>query len=399
MPALRRCASGSTGCGWPAYGLTPQDVEAALRRQNVEVPAGRIESQQREFTVLAETDLRTVEQFDNLIVRDAGGYLVRLKDVGRAEIAALDERTITRFMGNPAVALGVVKQSTANPLEVSEAVKQTLPQLAEVMPAGMVLDGRLRQLDLHRQVDRERVPHHRRGDRAGRARDLVFLRSLRATLVPIVTIPVSLIGAFIFMWAFGFSINTLTLLAMVLAVGLVVDDAIVMLENISRHVENGMPPVKAAIRGAREITFAVIAMTITLAAVYAPIGFQTGRTGRLFTEFAWTLAGAVLISGFVALTLSPMMCSKLLRHQERHNFLYRWIEAGLNGVTNAYGASLRVVLTVRPAVILLVLLVAGFAVLLVKQLPQELSPIEDRGTIVALGIAPEARPRPTPTNT
>ena len=372
-----------------AYGLTPQDVEAALRRQNVEVPAGRIESQQREFTVLAETDLRTVEQFDNLIVRDAGGYLVRLKDVGRAEIAALDERTITRFMGNPAVALGVVKQSTANPLEVSEAVKQTLPQLAEVMPAGMVLDvGYDSSIFIAKSI--ENVFHT-----IVEAIVLVvlvifvFLRSLRATLVPIVTIPVSLIGAFIFMWAFGFSINTLTLLAMVLAVGLVVDDAIVMLENISRHVENGMPPVKAAIRGAREITFAVIAMTITLAAVYAPIGFQTGRTGRLFTEFAWTLAGAVLISGFVALTLSPMMCSKLLRHQERHNFLYRWIEAGLNGVTNAYGASLRVVLTVRPAVILLVLLVAGFAVLLVKQLPQELSPIEDRGTIVALGIAPE----------
>lgn len=372
-----------------AYGLTPQDVEAALRRQNVEVPAGRIESQQREFTVLAETDLRTVEQFDNLIVRDAGGYLVRLKDVGRAEIAALDERTITRFMGNPAVALGIVKQSTANPLEVSEAVKQTLPQLAEVMPTGMVLDvGYDSSIFIAKSI--ENVFHT-----IVEAIVLVvlvifvFLRSLRATLVPIVTIPVSLIGAFIFMWAFGFSINTLTLLAMVLAVGLVVDDAIVMLENISRHVEDGMPPIQAAIRGAREITFAVIAMTITLAAVYAPIGFQTGRTGRLFTEFAWTLAGAVLISGFVALTLSPMMCSKLLRHQERHNFLYRWIEAGLNGVTNAYGASLRVVLTVRPAVILLVLLVASFAVLLVKQLPQELSPIEDRGTIVALGIAPE----------
>ncbi len=371
------------------YGLTPQDVEEALRRQNVEVPAGRIESQQREFTVLAETDLRTVEQFDDLIVHDAGGYLVRLKDVGKAEIAALDERTITRFMGNPAVALGVVKQSTANPLEVSAAVKAALPQLAEIMPDGMILDiGYDSSIFIAKSIDN--VFHT-----IVEAIVLVvlvifvFLRSLRATLVPIITIPVSLIGAFIFMWVFGFSINTLTLLAMVLAVGLVVDDAIVMLENISRHVENGLPPVKAAIRGAREITFAVIAMTITLAAVYAPIGFQTGRTGRLFTEFAWTLAGAVLISGFVALTLSPMMCSKLLRHQERHNFLYRWIEAGLNGLTRAYGASLRVVLTVKAAVVLVILLVAGFAAVLVTQLPQELSPIEDRGTIVALGIAPE----------
>ncbi len=372
-----------------AYGLTPQDVEAALRRQNIEVPAGRIESQQREFTVLAETDLRTVQQFEDLIVRDAGGYLIRLKDVGRAEIAARDERTITRFMGRPAVALGVVKQSTANPLEVSDAVKQTLPRLAETMPEGMSLEvGYDSSIFIAKSI--ENVFHT-----IIEAIVLVilvifvFLRSLRATLVPIVTIPVSLIGAFIFMWAFGFSINTLTLLAMVLAVGLVVDDAIVMLENISRHVENGLPPVKAAIRGAREITFAVIAMTITLAAVYAPIGFQTGRTGRLFTEFAWTLAGAVLISGFVALTLSPMMCSKLLRHQERHNFLYRGIEAFLNGLTRAYSASLRVVLTVKAAVVLLVMLVAGFAVFLVTQLPQELSPIEDRGTIVAIGIAPE----------
>ncbi len=372
-----------------AYGLTPQDVEAALRRQNIEVPAGRIESQQREFTVLAETDLRTVQQFEDLIVRDAGGYLIRLKDVGRAEIAARDERTITRFMGRPAVALGVVKQSTANPLEVSDAVKQTLPRLAETMPEGMSLEvGYDSSIFIAKSI--ENVFHT-----IIEAIVLVilvifvFLRSLRATLVPIVTIPVSLIGAFIFMWAFGFSINTLTLLAMVLAVGLVVDDAIVMLENISRHVENGLPPVKAAIRGAREITFAVIAMTITLAAVYAPIGFQTGRTGRLFTEFAWTLAGAVLISGFVALTLSPMMCSKLLRHQERHNFLYRGIEASLNGLTRAYSASLRVVLTVKAAVVLLVVLVAGFAVFLVTQLPQELSPIEDRGTIVAIGIAPE----------
>ncbi len=162
-----------------------------------------------------------------------------------------------------------------------------------------------------------------------------------------------------------------------------------MLENISRHVEQGLPPVKAAVRGAREITFAVIAMTITLAAVYAPIGFQTGRTGRLFTEFAWTLAGAVLISGFVALTLSPMMCSKLLRHHERHHFLYRWIEAGLNGLTRGYAGSLRGTLGLKAAVVVLVLLVGAAAAFLFRQLPAELSPIEDRGTIVALGIAPE----------
>ena len=368
-----------------AYGLTPQDVEAALRRQNIEVPAGRIESERREFTVLAETDMRTAEQFNDLIISDAKGYLVRLKDIGRAEVAALDERTITRFMGDPAVALGVVKQSTANPLEVSSAVKEALPRITEIMPEGMKIDvGYDSSIFISKSI--ENVFHT-----IIEAIVLVvivifvFLRSFRATLVPIVTIPVSLIGAFIFMWMFGFSINTLTLLALVLAVGLVVDDAIVMLENISRHVEQGLPPVKAAVRGAREITFAVIAMTITLAAVYAPIGFQTGRTGRLFTEFAWTLAGAVLISGFVALTLSPMMCSKLLRHHERHHFLYRWIEAGLNGLTRGYAGSLRGALGLKAAVVVLVLLVGAAAAFLFRQLPAELSPIEDRGTIVAAG--------------
>jgi multidrug efflux pump len=258
------------------------------------------------------------------------------------------------------VALGVVKQSTANPLEVSAAVKAALPRITEVMPEGMRVDvGYDSSIFIAKSIANvfETIVE---------AIVLVvlvifvFLRSLRATLVPIVTIPVSLIGAFTFMWLFGFSINTLTLLALVLAVGLVVDDAIVMLENISRHVEQGLPPVKAAIRGAREITFAVVAMTITLAAVYAPIGFQTGRTGRLFTEFAWTLAGAVLISGFVALTLSPMMCSKLLRHRERHNLLYRGIEAGLDGLTRAYAASLRGALTVKAAVLLAMALAAAY---------------------------------------
>jgi multidrug efflux pump len=175
----------------------------------------------------------------------------------------------------------------------------------------------------------------------------------------------------------------------VLAVGLVVDDAIVVLENISRHVEAGMSPMRAAVQGSREISFAVVAMTITLAAVYAPIGFQTGRTGRLFTEFAWTLAGAVLISGFVALTLSPMMCSRLLRHRERHNLIYRMVESGLRGLTRAYRASLRVALGVKAAVVLLALLVAGFAAVLFQQIPSELSPVEDRGHIVAIGVAPE----------
>ena len=280
--------------------------------------------------MLAETDLRTVEQFNDLIIRDADGYLVRLKDVGQAEVARAGRAHDHALHGQPGRRAGrrqaVDGQSARS---VGMPSRRRCRRSREIMPEGMKIDvGYDSSIFIAKSIDN--VFHT-----IIEAIVLVvlvifvFLRSFRATLVPIVTIPVSLIGAFIFMWVFGFSINTLTLLALVLAVGLVVDDAIVMLENISRHVEHGMPPIEAAIRGAREITFAVVAMTITLAAVYAPIGFQTGRTGRLFTEFAWTLAGAVLISGFVALTLSPMMCSKLLRHQERHNFLYRWIEAGL----------------------------------------------------------------------
>ena len=212
----------------------------------------------------------------------------------------------------------MVKQATANPLDVSEAVRAELPAIQQDLPEGLRTDLAYdSSIFIRESIDAV-------FETIAEAVVLVvlviffFLRSLRATLIPLVTIPVSLVGAFALMYAFGFSINTLTLLAMVLAVGLVVDDAIVMLENIHRHVEEGMAPFQAALVGAREIGFAVLAMTITLASVYAPIGFMTGRTGRLFTEFALALAGAVLVSGFVALSLSPMMSSKMLRHAEKH---------------------------------------------------------------------------------
>jgi multidrug efflux pump len=372
-----------------AYALTPQDVENALRRQNIEVPAGRIESTSREFTVVTETDLRTPAQFNNLIIRDADGYLIRLKDVGTAEIDARDKRVIARFNGNSAVAIGVVKQSTANPLDVSKAVNQALPKIIEGLPDGMSVNNAYdSSIFIDKSIDNV-------FQAIGEAILLVvlvifiFLRSLRATLIPLVTIPVSLVGAFALMLLFGFSINTLTLLALVLAVGLVVDDAIVMLENISRYVEQGMRPFEAAMKGSREIAFAIVAMTITLAAVYAPVAFQTGRTGRLFGEFALTLAGAVIVSGFVALTLSPMMSSKFLRHSERHGLAYRIIERGLEGLNAGYRRALRFTLTVRAAVVVVMVMVAGAAGLLFKSLPSELSPTEDRGFFIGIGIAPE----------
>jgi len=372
-----------------AYRLTPQDVEDALRRQNVEIPSGRIESAEREFTVLSETDLRTPAEFDQLILRDSGGYLVRLKDVGRSEVGARDERTIVRFKGEPAVALGVVKQATANPLDISRGVRAMIPEIEAGLPEGMrVAVAYDRAIFIDRSITNVFTT-------IGEAVLLVvlviflFLRSFRSTLIPLVTIPVSLVGAFGLMYALGFSVNTLTLLAMVLAIGLVVDDAIVMMENIHRHVEAGMAPLQAAFKGSREIAFAVIAMTLTLAAVYAPIGFMQGRTGRLFTEFALTLAGAVLVSGFVALTLSPMMCSKLLHHRERHHPIYNFIETGMVAMTSGYRQLLRWALKARVVVIVMALVVAGAAWFLMGMLKSELAPTEDRGTIIGVGIGPE----------
>ncbi|HEX2115185.1 MAG TPA: efflux RND transporter permease subunit [Alphaproteobacteria bacterium] len=372
-----------------AYNLTPQDVENALRAQNVEVPAGRIESHDVEFTVLSETDLRLPDQFGAIIVKDVSGYPVRIRDVGRVELGPVDERVAVRFNGKSAVSLGIVKQAVANPLDISRSVREELPSIRESLPDGMQVEVAY-DSSIFIQASINSVYRT-----IGEAVLLVvivvflFLRNVRATLIPIVTIPASLMGGFAIMYALGFSVNTLTLLAMVLAIGLVVDDAIVVLENIYRHIEEGMKPVAAAFRGIREIGFAVIAMTLTLAAVYAPIGFMAGTTGRLFTEFAWALAGSVIISGFVALTLSPMMCSRLLKHQAKHGFFYNLVERGLVGLTSGYRASLRGVLRGRIVVILVGAGVAASSYFIFKTIKPELSPIEDRGTIVSTFIGPE----------
>ncbi len=373
-----------------AFRMTTQDVEDALRRQNVEVPAGRIESRMREFTVLSETDLQTPEQFEAIILGNAGGYLVRLRDVGRAEIGAADDRIVARYNGKSAVALGVVKQSTANPLEVSNEVRAALPAIERLLPEGMQIAVAYDSSTfISRSIDEVFTA-------IGEAMLLVmaviflFLRSLRATVIPLVTIPVSLIGSCALMYAMGFSINTLTLLAVVLAIGLVVDDAIVVLENIHRHIEEGLPPLRAAFKGVREIGFAVVAMTLTLAAVFAPFGFATGRTDRLFIEFALTLAGAVIISGFVALTLSPAMCARMLRHQPRHGWLYNLFERGIGGLTRGYRGALTATLKMRPLVVLAFLALAGSVYYLgAFVLKQELAPVEDRGFIIGIMLAPE----------
>ncbi len=372
-----------------ALGVTVQDVESALRSQNAELPSGRIESQTREFTVLAETDLKTPAEFDRLILRDSGGTLIRLADVGRAEIGAEDDRNIVRVNGRPAVGLGIVKQSTANTLAVARAIKAELPRIEAELPEGMALrvgfDSSIfieKSIDAVYQTMIEAMV-------LVVAVIFLFLRNWRATLIPFVTIPVSLIGAFIFLYAMGFTINVLTLLGLVLAIGLVVDDAIVMLENIYRHIEAGMKPFEAAMKGAKEIGFAVVAMTLTLAAVFAPLAFAEGNTGKLFTEFALTVAAAVLVSGFVALTLTPMMASKLLRHETRHNAFFNFGERVLNGLNAAYTRGLTRTLRHPILVALVFALVAGAAWGLLKSLKSELAPTEDRGFFIGFMLAPE----------
>jgi multidrug efflux pump len=372
-----------------SYRLTVQDVEDALRRQNLEVPAGRIESQQREFSVTSQTDLTTAAQFGEIALRSVNGYTVRLREVARIEQAAASERTSVRLNGVPAVSLGVIRQATANPLEVSAGVRAALPRIQQELPDGV----RLQQAnDNSVFIDRSIKSVYTTILEAVALVALVvfvFLRTLRASIIPLVTIPVSLVGVFGLMAVAGFTVNTLTLLSLVLAIGLVVDDAIVMLENIFRHIEEGVEPFQAAVKGAREVGFAVVAMTLTLAAVYAPLAFAPGRTGRLFTEFALTLAGAVIVSGFTALTLTPMMCSKLLRHNPSPSAFDRGMERVLVWITQRYESMLRWVLSQRWVVVLVMLVAGGGSWYLFSTAKSELAPLEDRGVILAAVNAPD----------
>jgi multidrug efflux pump len=370
-----------------AQGLTAQDVEDALNRENLDSPSGRIESTQREFTVQARTDLRSPEEFNNMIIKEVNGYPIRLRDVGRAAPGPYENRKIVRVRGEEALGLGVVKQSTANTLEVAQAAKALLPHLQSTLQPGMKMwvavdTSKFIEASIHSVFETIFV-----------ALVLVvlviffFLREVRATLIPAVTIPISIIGHFTFLKALGFSINTLTLLGVVLSIGLVVDDAIVVLENVHRHIEDGMKPFKAALVGSKEIGFAVIAMTITLAAVFTPLSFAQGNTGKLMTEFALTVATSVIVSGFVALSLVPMMCSKLLRHE--HSWVYTKTEPFFKGMTDGYRAALSATLRHRWVIGVVFLAVLGVMSWLFTQLKAELSPEEDRSLFLAFVIAPE----------
>ena len=382
-----------------AFKLTTQDVEDALRRSNLEVPAGRIESQLREFNVTASTDLQKPAEFRQIVIKLVNGMPVRIGDVARVEQGPLSERTATRLNGKEAITLGVIRNATANPLDLSAAVRTMIPRIKESMPADMQIDV---ANDNSVFIDRSIKAVYQTILEAVVLVALViflFLRTLRASVIPLVTIPVSLIGTFALMALFGFTINSLTMLALVLAIGLVVDDAIVVLENIYRHIEDGVPPFQAAIRGAKEIGFAVVAMTLTLAAVFAPLAFTPGRTGRLFAEFALALAGSVIVSGFVALTLSPMMCSKLLKHVDQPGWFDRNMEKVLVGITNAYGRLLHWTLSTadmgrlkfsrRWLVVGVMLAAAAGTWTLFRSAKSELAPLEDRGVILTVINGPD----------
>ena len=394
-----------------AYKLTTQDAEDAIRRSNLEVPAGRIESTQREFSVTSETDLRSANQFANIIIKNASGFPVRIRDVGRVQEGAVDERSSTRLNGRASITAGVIRQATANPLDLSNGVRDMIPKLQADLPPGISIEV---ANDNSVFIDRSIKNVFQTILEAVFLVALVvfvFLRTLRASIIPVITIPVCLIGTFSMMALAGFSINTLTLLALVLAIGLVVDDAIVVLENIYRHIEEGMDPFSASIKGAKEVSFAVIAMTLTLVAVYAPLAFTPGRTGRLFVEFALALAGAVAVSGFIALTLSPMMCSLLLKHNPKPSWFDRGMERVLVGLVRGYELALRWLVTTgydkartqtgtaaalkrwfldaRWLVIGVMAVCAVSIVTIFPNMKRELAPLEDRGQVLAVVTAPD----------
>ncbi len=373
-----------------ARGLTVQDVQQAIRTRNVEVPAGRIESERREFTVRSLGELKTPEEFGNLVVSNTDGILVKLKDLGRVELGPEDERSALRFKGTPAVAIGVIRQSKANIISVAEAIRSELPKIQASLPPGVAINTAFDQSIFVKRSILEAQ------ETLGIAALLVviiifiFLRNLRATIIPGLAIPTSIIAAFAIMYFLGFSINNFTLLALTLAIGIVVDDAIIVLENAYRHQEElHESPEEAATNGTREIAFAVLATTISLVAVFTPLAFLKGSTGRLFNEFGIAVAGSVIISGFVALTLTPMLCAKILRVPPRHGRLYRMLENGFNRLATGYARTLDRALHHRGIVVGAAVLVTLGAVLVFRSLEREFVPPEDRGWFFSFIIAPE----------
>jgi multidrug efflux pump len=393
-----------------AHQITVLDVERALQQQNVELPSGRVENWQREMTIQTRGELKTPEEFNGLVIRSDGAKLIRLRDIGEARAGVENERTIARNNGRPCIFLGIVKQSKANTLDVAEGIKSEIARIRPTLPEG---------IEIVFNYDESIYVAKAIGEvwtTLGLAFVLVvliiwfFLGDFRSTLIPAVAIPVSIVGTFAILLAFGYSINILTMLALVLVIGVVVDDAIVVLENIHRHIEAGMKPMAAAFKGMDEIAFAVIAITLSLIAVFTPLAFQKSATGRLFVEFAVAVAGSVAVSAFVALSLSPMMAARILKeHDHQKFFLIRWFEAMLRWFTRNYGAALRPCVHAAATVarrvggqplplrlgagIIFAVLVFAVAVgpnwWLVKHLEGEFLPEEDKGRMFSFVFTPE----------
>ena len=363
------------------YGITPMDVKNAVDNENVDLPSGSIEGNTIELNIRTMGLMSTAKMFDDLIIKHDGNQIIRFSDIGRAELGAADIQSYMKMNGVPMVGVVVVPQPGANHIDIADAVYQRMEQMKKDLPEDVHYSyGFDNTKFIRASIDEVKQTVYE-------AFALViiiiflFLRDWRVTLVPCIVIPVSLVGSFFIMYLFGFSINVLTMLAVVLAVGLVVDDAIVMTENIYIRIEQGMNPKKAGIEGAKEIFFAVISTTVTLVAVFFPIVFMEGTTGRLFREFSMVISGAVVISAFSALTFTPMLATKLLKQHKKKNFFYRFTEPFFIGMNNIYSRSLRVVLRHRVWVLPFIVAMVGIIVYLWGQIPSEMAPLEDRSMI------------------
>ena len=389
-----------------ARGLTVQDIENASVARNVEIPAGRIESTRREFSVRSLGELKTPQEFGEMVVSGQGTQLVKLKDVARVELGPEDDRSIFRWTGKPSVAIGVVRQSKANLIDVARRIREELPAIQQTLPAGVKLQS---------AFDGSQFVTHSIDDAKLTlviAAILVvliifvFLRNVRATIIPGLAIPASIIATFAIMFFLGFSINNFTLLALTIAIGIVVDDAIIVLENAFRHQEElHEEPEEAAVKATNEIAFAVIATTIALVAVFSPLAFLTGTAGRLLSEFGVAVAGAVVISGFVALTLTPMLCAKILRMQHQHGAVFQLFERGFSALSEHYVRLLRKAIDHRRwvfwgtigAVVATVFFMFGYPPTWLNRatrLQSELIPEDDRGFFLIVVRGPEGASLP-----
>lgn len=371
------------------YGITPMDVRNALNRENVELPSGSIEGNTVELSIRAMGQMHTTEEFNNLVVRTNAGRTVRLSDIGRAELTPRDLKSYMKMNGVPMVGVVVVPQPGANHINIADAVHLRMEQMKKDLPEDVKYNYGFDNTRFIRASINEVKTTVYEAFVLVIIIIFLFLRDWRVTLVPCIVIPVSLIGAFFIMYVCGFSINVLSMLAIVLAVGLVVDDAIVMTENIYIRIERGMKPLDAGIEGAKEIFFAVISTTITLVAVFFPIVFMEGTTGRLFREFSFVVAGSVIISSFAALTFTPMLATKLLVKRERQSWFYRKTEPFFDGLNRIYSRSLAAFLRHRAIAIVVMVIAVVASVWMWVSVPAEMAPLEDRSSLTISTKGPE----------